>query len=99
MSPQTEKERWCGKRTKVETRDEAIGSERGRGRQARRRTGTWWEIKDKKEKRRGCFLLVGNKQKGHRKLGYDKSRTQERPRGQPKNFAFARKQKKRGQQQ
>jgi hypothetical protein len=38
------------------------------------------------------LLLVGKKQGGHRKLGYDKSRTQERPKGHPKEFALARKQ-------
>jgi len=69
--------------------------------QARKRTGTG---KKKKTKtiRRGCFLLVGKKQGGaHRKLGYDKSRTQERPKGHPKEFAFACKQnkKKKGRQQ
>jgi hypothetical protein len=81
-----------GERTKAETKQLGVRVGQGSGRQGGGREGGGKRTKTKKE----GMLFVGWKEtRGpHRKLGYDKSRTQERPKGHPKEFAFVRKQNK-----
>src|SRR6267154_1198940 len=79
----------CCKRTKVETKQLGV-----REWQAGKESDGNMGGKGQKQNE-GMFFVGWKETTGpQRKLGHDKSKPQERPKGHPKEFAFARKQKK-----